>query len=345
MNQLFFMKGLTLIEEGYCNDALNLVSTIEAEDVKFIYLKALAYIRAANKDLAFAELEVAQQKDPNNIEVLILKGKLLWSIDQVEEGNEMFWSAHSIDPNHHEVIEFLSIQKPRAEEFYKKATRAIFEGNRYLGLELISKGLELFHDMTKLLLLRASIHRERQDYDQALSDLERASKFMYAEGLENEVTMQIGLTYNDMGTSLFKKQRFQESLTILNEALNFMPTDSGIHLNRGDTYRELKRFNLALSDYHYALDLGGDATLIKARLSLTHYALGAQCFNQQDYEGANIEFSRAIDFFSQNPEYYVNRARACMQIGMLDMAFNDLKKTLDLDPTHDVAASMLQNFN
>ena len=168
---------------------------------------------------------------------------------------------------------------------------------------------------------------------------------MYAEGLENEVTMQIGLTYNDMGTSLFKKQRFQESLTILNEALNFMPTDSGIHLNRGDTYRELKRFNLALSDYHYALDLGGDAALIKARLSLTHYALGAQCFNQQDYEGANIEFSRAIDFFSQNPEYYVNRARACMQIGMLDMAFNDLKKTLDLDPTHDVAASMLQNFN
>ena len=26
MNQLYFMKGLTLIEEGYCNDALNLVS-------------------------------------------------------------------------------------------------------------------------------------------------------------------------------------------------------------------------------------------------------------------------------------------------------------------------------
>ena len=71
-----------------------------------------------------------------------------------------------------------------------------------------------------------------------------------------------------------------------------MPQDSGIYINRGDAYRELKKFNLALSDYHYAMDLGGDQKMIKARLSLTHYALGSQCFNQKDYEGANIEYSR-----------------------------------------------------
>lgn len=147
---------------------------------------------------------------------------------------------------------------------------------------------------------------------------------MYTEGLENEVTTQIGLTYNDMGTSLFKKGRFQEALTILNEALNFMPNDAGIHLNRGDTYRELKRYNLALSDYHYALDLGGEQSNIKPRLSLTHYAIGANCFNDQDYEGANIEFSRAIDFFGASPEYYINRARACMQLGLVEQAFKDL---------------------
>ena len=51
------MKGLTLIEEGYCNDALNLVSQIASDDIKFLYLRALDYIRASNKDLAFDELE------------------------------------------------------------------------------------------------------------------------------------------------------------------------------------------------------------------------------------------------------------------------------------------------
>lgn len=76
-----------------------------------------------------------------------------------------------------------------------------------------------------------------------------------------------------------------------------MPSDPGVHINRGDTYRQLQKFNLALSDYHYALDVGGDENLIKTRLSLTHYALGAVCYNNKDYEGANIEFSFAIDFF------------------------------------------------
>ena len=109
MNQLYFMKGLTLIEEGYCNDALNLVATIDSEDGKFIYLRALAYIRASNKELAFAELERCIAQDPSNVEVLLLKGKLLWSIDKIDDGNEMFWAAHSIEPNHHEIVEFLSI--------------------------------------------------------------------------------------------------------------------------------------------------------------------------------------------------------------------------------------------
>ena len=39
LRQLYFMKGLTLIEEGYCNDALNTVSKTNSEDVTFIYLK------------------------------------------------------------------------------------------------------------------------------------------------------------------------------------------------------------------------------------------------------------------------------------------------------------------
>ena len=115
----------------------------------------------------------------------------------------MFWNAHQVDPEHYEVQEFLSIMKPRAEEFYKKATKFLFDQNIPMALECVKKGLDLFHDMSKLLLLRASIYRQQKDFEQALNDLERASKFMFAEGLESDVKVQIGLTYNDMGSSLF----------------------------------------------------------------------------------------------------------------------------------------------
>ena len=45
-------------------------------------------------------------------------------------------------------------------QYYTRATKEVFKGNKYLAMELIEKGLELFHDMTRLLLLRAAIFRE-----------------------------------------------------------------------------------------------------------------------------------------------------------------------------------------
>jgi len=122
-------------------------------------------VRASNKELAFDEIEKCLLKDPSNVEVLILKGKLLWSIDRVEEGNECFWLAHGLFPEHHEVVEFLNIQRPRAMEYYKKAVKCVYQGNRYMAMENVAKGLDLFHDMTRLLLLRAAIFRESKDYD------------------------------------------------------------------------------------------------------------------------------------------------------------------------------------
>ncbi len=86
----------------------------------------MAYVRASNKNLAFEEIENCLAQDPNNVEVLILKGKLLWSVDKVNEGNECFWLAHNLFPEHHEVVEFLTIQRPRAMEYYKKATKFVF---------------------------------------------------------------------------------------------------------------------------------------------------------------------------------------------------------------------------
>jgi hypothetical protein len=58
------MNDFTLIEEGYCNDSLNLVSTLESDDIKFTYLKALAYIRAAKKTWRLQSWKKRAKKTP-----------------------------------------------------------------------------------------------------------------------------------------------------------------------------------------------------------------------------------------------------------------------------------------
>lgn len=102
--------------------------------------------------------------------------------------------------------------------------------------------------------------------------------------------------------------------------LNFVDNDPGVYINRGDSYWELKKHNLALSDYHYALDLGGDKNSVSTRLALTHFALGVNLFNSKDYEGSKIEFSWSIDYCDKIPEAFANRARSCIELGQTELA-------------------------
>ena len=92
-----------------------------------------------------------------------------------------------------------------------------------------------------------------------------------------------------MGSQYFSRQMYENAITLFNEALKFIPGDSGVFTNRGDSYRELMKYNLALADYHHALDdQNGDEIKIKPRLALTHNAIGVSCYNSKDYEGGAL---------------------------------------------------------
>lgn len=45
------------------------------------------------------------------------------------------------------------------------------------------------------------------------------------------------------------------------------------------------------------------------------------------------------------PEVFINRARACVELGLVENAYSDIEKTLELQPSHPVANAMIQNFN
>jgi len=113
------MNDFTLIEEGFIESGLD--SRIRWHKVHLS--ESAGLYQGCKKDLAFAELEKASKKDPNNIEVIILKGKLLWSIDQIDEDNEIFWLAHDLDPIITKSLSFYPSRNLGPKNFAKKRPR------------------------------------------------------------------------------------------------------------------------------------------------------------------------------------------------------------------------------
>ena len=208
----------------------------------------------------------------------------------------------------------------------------------------INKGLNVYRDSPKLLLLRASINRQLQNYEEALDDLERASLHMNFENISEQVRMQIALTYNDIGQTLFKEKRYQDAITPFNEAINFLGGDSGLFINRGDCYRMRGINEVALADYHHAVELGALKEIINPRLAAVHYAISLELYNQTDYSGASIECSRAISYNPIVADYYVGRAKAQINLSYLQNAFEDLQKALSITPGHEEANRLVSNF-
>jgi tetratricopeptide (TPR) repeat protein len=345
LKDLCFIKGLTLVDEGKVPSAMYFLEHNFNKDDQYHYLRALGFLSTGEKHLALKELEQAIEFSPQTAtDALVLKGKILWSLDKKNEGNDAFWKAFNLNSSHPDVKEFVSIMRPMSNEWLDKATKAIFDNDLKLAMYCINKGLNVYRDSPKLLLLRASIQRQLQNYEEALDDLERASLHMNFENISEQVRTQIALTYNDIGQALFKEKRYQDAITPFNEAINFLGGDSGLFINRGDCYRMRAMNEVALADYHHAVELGASPQNINPRLAAVHYAIALELYNQTDYSGSSIECSRALSYNGIVPEYFVARAKAQINLGSQQNAYEDLQRALAISPAHEEAHRLLSNF-
>lgn len=44
---------------------------------------------------------------------------------------------------------------------------------------------------------------------------------------------------------------------------------------------------------------------------------------------------------SNMPEVFVNRARSCFELGLVESAYKDLENALDLNPQHEMANALM----
>ncbi len=112
-------------------------------------------------------------------------------------------------------------------------------------------------------------------------------------------------------------------------------------VNRGDCLRAQHKYGLALIDYDAAMaslkirKLGASSGVegarrqwnVATRLSLTHYLVACDYFNENAYEDAERQLSLAVTYNPKVSEYYHARGRARYYIGQHQQAYEDFKGT------------------
>lgn len=98
---------------------------------------------------------------------------------------------------------------------------------------------------------------------------------------------------------------------------------------------------VALADYHHAVELGAATRVVNPRLAAVHYAIALELYNQMDYSGTSIECSRAVSYNNIVPDYFVTRAKAYLGMASPEMALDDLQKALAINNTHEEANRMI----
>lgn len=123
--------------------------------------------------------------------------------------------------------------------------------------------------------------------------------------------------YHHLGTSLFKQRKFDESLRLLETAMQFAPANGDIIFDLGMVFIEKQYWEKALKAFERVITIDPQDTR-------TYYYLGFSCLMLKEYPEAIEKFSRAIE---QDPAWcdaYFKRAMCLRELGDRTAADSDV---------------------
>lgn len=228
LQSVILMRGMMLMEqcdwnnflEGGDHEQFGIYLQHYQQDVARVndsnFKKAHAFCLTNYLIYAIHEVEKVLKANNACVEAFLLRGKILWALNKDSEGNLDYWKAHHLDKDHPEVQEFLRFVIPQVERIIKDTKFLVVQNATEKCLLNIKKGLELYPNNVDILLIKSYIHRQAGEYDQALRDLDICLK----EGKDDQQNIyhQIALTYNEMAQILFQKHKYEDSLTLFQEA-------------------------------------------------------------------------------------------------------------------------------
>ena len=132
--------------------------------------------------------------------------------------------------------------------------------------------------------------------------------------------------WNTRATALWKDAQYvdvQKAVAYLEKAIHEKPDFAEAYNNRGNAYREMKQYALAMQDYNKAISL-------KPNLEKTFNNRGNIYFDQRNFHMAIEDYNKALSLNASYNLAYLNRGLAYHELNKDDLACLDFKRACEL---------------
>ncbi|KAM5329782.1 tetratricopeptide repeat protein 16 [Glossophaga mutica] len=331
------LQGQCLFEQGAFPDALHIfsqASQLQPEKSCFHYRCMACLLALKRHDDCLSLVTEEVKHGTANADVYILRARLYNFFQKPNLCYQDLHSALLLDPKHPGAKALLKVMVDQAQKSHQDARTLAVQGKLQQALQCMDCAIENNPLDPSLFLFRGTLYRRLQDFDTAVEDLLKALDMMtqHQKDMVQQAQRQLLLAYNDFAVHCYMHGAYQESVLLLNKALQGEQREKGLYINRGDCFFQLGNLTFAEADYRQALELSPQDEDTNLRMGLLQEKMGFCEQKKRQFQKAENHFSMAIQHSPQRAQYYLHRARIRLLMQNVSGARQDVATALLLDP-------------
>lgn len=312
-NQGYILEELGKLDEALAafEKSIELKSTPETWDAKGRVL-----YRLGKSKEALTALEIATELKPDFADAWQNKGIVLNQLGQYHEAIGVYEKAIKLQPDF-------------AKAWYNKGNTLGKLERHEEAIVAYEKAIELKPDFAEAWCNKGLMLKEINNLEAALSALENA--LSYNPNLIEALSFKACV--------LWKLKRYEESIPVFDKAIQFDPNKiEDLYYCKGAALYEIGHYEDALEACNKAIEYNSE---FREPKSLKGFLL----LKLKQYNKAISSFSEAIEIDKNSAEDLYNRACAFSLINNIDMAANDLCKSVIINPDHRNRAKLETDFD
>lgn len=298
---ILYTYALDLHKQNKLTDSIalyNEVVKLEPNNAEVYVNLAIAQGQNKNYDSAIAILNTAKSKFPNNSQVV----DAIKSINAQATDDKLELAANYFNNKDYQnaANEYLKIQPATSDTMLGAASAFQNLGDNDKAIQYYKEAFKLAPTNSDIAYYIAALYAEKEDISNAQTFAQKSIALnrnnKYAKDLLESLNAQISSQNLERAIALFDAEKYNESLTLLNQILSSNPKDAYALYYRGMIYDTQKKYNEAISDYKKAISYNPD-------LAIVNYLIGVDYDMMEKYKEAMSYYKAFTATYSEDDDF------------------------------------------